>query len=170
MERTLKKGFKTRGRYECFNKYHNLFLFLLLSLCFYTKMSQSSTNELITDKATIGTIKECQSMPLILSNQTENYIKQKEKHRHTNQNSSSIVHNHFHTSTPSCSLLEESQDVLLTYTIYQYSSYSLYYHPQNILEDKPRNQLSRWSSGTQDSQQYIIIKFDVPAIARKYPV
>lgn len=134
-------------------------------------MSQSSTNELITDKVTIGTIKECQSMPLILSNQTENYIKQKEKHQHTNQNSSSsIVHNHLHASTPSCSLLDESQDVLLTYTIYQYSSYSLYYHPQNILEDKPRNQLSRWSSGTQDSQQYITIKFDVPVIARKYPI
>ncbi|XP_052899336.1 muskelin isoform X2 [Anopheles moucheti] len=55
----------------------------------------------------------------------------------------------------------------LDYDIYKYSSYSSSYLPENIREDNPSNQTSRWSSNTNTPPQYLILKLDRPAIVTK---
>ncbi|KAG2171936.1 hypothetical protein INT43_001412 [Umbelopsis isabellina] len=52
----------------------------------------------------------------------------------------------------------------LTYTIQDFSSHSASYHPRNIMECRPWDQSSRWSSGTNNQMQYITLKLDNPAI------
>ncbi|RUP18673.1 Muskelin N-terminus-domain-containing protein, partial [Jimgerdemannia flammicorona] len=52
----------------------------------------------------------------------------------------------------------------IPYDIHAFSSHSPAYHPRNILEDKPSDQSSRWSSGTNDHMQYITIKLEKMAI------
>ncbi|RUS12624.1 Muskelin N-terminus-domain-containing protein, partial [Endogone sp. FLAS-F59071] len=54
----------------------------------------------------------------------------------------------------------------LPYDIHAYSSHSPAYHPRNILIDRPTDQGSRWSSGTNNHLQYITIKLDKMAIVR----
>ncbi|CEG65968.1 hypothetical protein RMATCC62417_02634 [Rhizopus microsporus] len=110
-------------------------------------------------------LKEYHPEPCISSNQSEkclNYIKNQLKYPTINDQS--IVPSTTVTAPPS--FLTACKDTVLKYTIHDYSSYSLYYHPQNVLTDKPMEQLSRWSSSARDNQQYITIKFKRPVIAR----
>ncbi|KAI8639074.1 Muskelin N-terminus-domain-containing protein [Parasitella parasitica] len=60
----------------------------------------------------------------------------------------------------------KAKEVQLSYTIFDYSSHSGSYHPQNIMVNKPTQQASRWSSGLHDHEQYITIKLDKTAVAR----
>uniref|UniRef100_A0A182NNJ1 F5/8 type C domain-containing protein n=1 Tax=Anopheles dirus TaxID=7168 RepID=A0A182NNJ1_9DIPT len=55
----------------------------------------------------------------------------------------------------------------LDYDIYKYSSYSSSYLPENIREDNPSNQTSRWSSNTNTPPQYLILKLERPAIVTR---
>ncbi|XP_055379380.1 muskelin isoform X2 [Condylostylus longicornis] len=55
----------------------------------------------------------------------------------------------------------------LDYEIYNYSSYSTSYLPENILEDSPSNQASRWSSNTNNPPQFLTLKLKRPAIVRQ---
>nr|XP_040229116.2 muskelin isoform X1 [Anopheles coluzzii] len=55
----------------------------------------------------------------------------------------------------------------LDYDIYKYSSYSSSYLPENIREDNPSNQTSRWSSNTNTPPQYLVLKLERPAIVTK---
>lgn len=54
----------------------------------------------------------------------------------------------------------------LSYEIHSYSSYTSAYYPRNILEDKPLEQSSRWSSNCNNEMQYIIIKLETMSIVR----
>jgi hypothetical protein len=54
----------------------------------------------------------------------------------------------------------------LPYEIHSYSSYTSSYYPRNIMEDKPLEQSSRWSSSCNNEMQYIIIKLETMAIVR----
>ncbi|XP_055319183.1 muskelin isoform X1 [Sitodiplosis mosellana] len=58
-------------------------------------------------------------------------------------------------------------DHKLTYEIYKYSSYSTSYLPENIREDCPSNQVSRWSSNTNTPPQFLTLKLQRPAIVKK---
>ncbi|KAG1170181.1 hypothetical protein G6F70_001371 [Rhizopus microsporus] len=110
-------------------------------------------------------LKEYHPEPYISSNQSEkclNYIRNQLKYPTVNDRS--IAPSTTVTAPPS--FLIACKDTVLEYTIHDYSSYSLYYHPQNILTNKPTEQLSRWSSSARDNQQYITIKFKRPVIAR----
>jgi hypothetical protein len=60
----------------------------------------------------------------------------------------------------------QAQLQTLPYSIYDFSSHSASYHPRNIMENKPMDQSSRWSSGTNNQMQYIMLKLDRPAIVR----
>lgn len=55
----------------------------------------------------------------------------------------------------------------LSYTVYKWSSFSGEYLPSNILEDKPHDQKSRWSSETNDPPQYLLLQLTRPAIVHK---
>lgn len=57
--------------------------------------------------------------------------------------------------------------VRLDYTIHEYSSYCGTFHPHNIRVNKPSDQSSRWSSGTHDQTQYLVLRLDQPAVACK---
>ncbi|KAI9320053.1 muskelin [Dichotomocladium elegans] len=61
--------------------------------------------------------------------------------------------------------IASSQQVRLEYTVQEYSSYCGSYHPHNIRVNKPSDQSSRWSSGTHDQTQYLILRLDRPAVA-----
>lgn len=67
----------------------------------------------------------------------------------------------------SASMMAMSKEVILNYTIHDYSSHSGSYHPQHISVNKPTQQASRWSSGLHDHEQYITIKFETPVVASK---
>lgn len=61
--------------------------------------------------------------------------------------------------------------VKLSYEIHSYSSYTASFYPNNILEDKPSEQSSRWSirinnQSYNQMQQYILIKLETMAIVR----
>lgn len=68
----------------------------------------------------------------------------------------------------SVSMMAMSKEVVLNYTIHDYSSHSGSYHPHHICVNKPTQQASRWSSGLHDHEQYVTIKFDNPVVARKF--
>jgi uncharacterized protein (DUF736 family) len=53
---------------------------------------------------------------------------------------------------------------LLSYQVVDCSSFSSGYRPENVLEDRPADQASRWSSATNDQHQYITLKLDSPAL------
>ncbi|XP_037034609.1 muskelin isoform X2 [Bradysia coprophila] len=55
----------------------------------------------------------------------------------------------------------------LTYEIHKYSSYANSYLPENILEDMPSNQGSRWSSSTNNPPQFLTLLLTRPAIVHK---
>ncbi|KAJ3087453.1 Muskelin 1, intracellular mediator containing kelch motif [Quaeritorhiza haematococci] len=52
------------------------------------------------------------------------------------------------------------------YDIHASSSHSASYHARNIMVNKPTDQSSRWSSGSNNQTQYITIKLDKMAIVR----
>ena len=52
----------------------------------------------------------------------------------------------------------------LQYTVHDWSSFSANYHPNNVLEDKPSSQASRWSSDTNYPPQFITLKLSKPSI------
>ena len=56
----------------------------------------------------------------------------------------------------------------LSYRIVDCSSFSSGYRPENVLEDRPTDQASRWSSATNDQHQYITLKLDSPALLGKH--
>lgn len=62
--------------------------------------------------------------------------------------------------------VNQAQLQTLPYSIWDFSSHSASYHPRNIMENKPMDQSSRWSSGTNNQMQYIMLKLDKPAIVR----
>ncbi|CAI9718917.1 muskelin-like isoform X1 [Octopus vulgaris] len=53
---------------------------------------------------------------------------------------------------------------VLKYTVYRWSSYSSNYVPENIYHDRPQEQSSRWSSDSNNSPQYLVLKLERPAI------
>lgn len=55
----------------------------------------------------------------------------------------------------------------LTYTIYSYSSHLQNYVPSNILEHRPSDPASRWTSASVDPPQFIILKLQSPVILRQ---
>ncbi|KAI8979000.1 Muskelin N-terminus-domain-containing protein [Pilobolus umbonatus] len=63
-------------------------------------------------------------------------------------------------------MVNQTADANLKYTVYGCSSYSGSYYPHNICVDLPTEQSSRWSSGLHDRDQYITIQFDSPVVAR----
>lgn len=50
----------------------------------------------------------------------------------------------------------------LKYSIHSYSSYSAQYHPEHILNNRPFDQSSRWSSGANNQQQFLVLRLDNP--------
>ncbi|KAI8924913.1 Muskelin N-terminus-domain-containing protein [Entophlyctis helioformis] len=54
----------------------------------------------------------------------------------------------------------------LDYDIAAYSSFSASYHPKHIMVNKPHDQSSRWSSGSNNQMQYILLKLDHMAIVQ----
>jgi len=54
----------------------------------------------------------------------------------------------------------------LSYSIHSWSSHSATYHPKNILVNKPNDQSSRWSSGSNNQCQFIMVKLDKLSIVR----
>ena len=54
----------------------------------------------------------------------------------------------------------------LPYEIHSYSSYTASYYPRNIMENKPLEQSSRWSSSCNDEMQYIVVKLETMAVVR----
>lgn len=67
----------------------------------------------------------------------------------------------------SSTLIRNSPKVVLPYTVVDYSSFSGTYHPNNIRENKPSDQSSRWSSAAHDHDQYITLRLERPAVACK---
>ncbi|KAI9497069.1 Muskelin N-terminus-domain-containing protein [Zychaea mexicana] len=59
----------------------------------------------------------------------------------------------------------ESPQVRLSYTVHDFSSYCGTYHPNSIRENKPAEQSSRWSSGTHDQAQFVMLRLDKPVVA-----
>lgn len=52
----------------------------------------------------------------------------------------------------------------LAYEIDSWSTYTANYHPRNIMIDKPTDQSSRWSSGSRDQHQFLLLRFNKPVI------
>ena len=69
---------------------------------------------------------------------------------------------------PTSPLLVYNQLERLGYEIHGWSSYSAQYHPKNILVNKPTDQSSRWSSGSNNQMQYLMLKLDRPSIVRTF--
>lgn len=57
---------------------------------------------------------------------------------------------------------------VLDYDVHSCSSYSASYLPENIKTNNPQDQSSRWSSGSNNQMQYIMIKLKSMAIARTF--
>lgn len=57
-----------------------------------------------------------------------------------------------------------SRSTKLQYSVYKCSSYSYNYVPENVLVDNPSDQLSRWSSDSNNPLQFLMLKLDRPAI------
>ncbi|BFZ08913.1 hypothetical protein BsWGS_11952 [Bradybaena similaris] len=54
----------------------------------------------------------------------------------------------------------------LPYIVYKWSSYSYSYLPENIYFDLPSDQLSRWSSDSNNPPQFLTLKLEKPAIVK----
>ncbi|CRK95856.1 CLUMA_CG009303, isoform A [Clunio marinus] len=54
----------------------------------------------------------------------------------------------------------------LNYSIYNFSSFSSSYLPENIRDNSPNNQISRWSSETNTPTQFITLKLVKPSIVK----
>ncbi|XP_070491388.1 muskelin isoform X2 [Chironomus tepperi] len=55
----------------------------------------------------------------------------------------------------------------LQYEIHSFSSFSSSYLPENIRDDNPSDQISRWSSDTNVPTQFITLRLNKPAIVKK---
>ncbi|CAL4131290.1 unnamed protein product, partial [Meganyctiphanes norvegica] len=55
---------------------------------------------------------------------------------------------------------------VLKYSIHKFSTFSANYVPENIQEDKPSDQSSRWSSDSNNPPQFLILKLERPAILK----
>eukprot|EP01134_Creolimax_fragrantissima_P005826 CFRG5826T1 len=53
---------------------------------------------------------------------------------------------------------------VVPYDIASWSSYSANFHPENIMENQPTNQASRWSTGSNNRQQFICVKLQKDTI------
>lgn len=60
--------------------------------------------------------------------------------------------------------ISQTKSRKIKYKIHSCSSQSSSYLPENIIEDKPSDQYSRWSSDTNSPHQYIILFLERPAI------
>jgi len=63
-------------------------------------------------------------------------------------------------------LLIQNQLERLDYDVHSWSSFSAHYHPRHVKENKPTDQGSRWSSGSNNQTQFIMLKLDKPSIIR----
>lgn len=77
---------------------------------------------------------------------------------HTLDSSTSIKSNNF------LQMLINEPPIKINYEIHSWSSFSSQYHPKNIMVDKPTEQASRWSSGSNNQAQFIMLKLENPAI------
>ncbi|VVD05213.1 unnamed protein product [Leptidea sinapis] len=59
---------------------------------------------------------------------------------------------------------ENIKTMKLNYTIHKYSSFSAHYIPQNIMVNKPSDQLSRWFTDSFTPSQFIMLKLESPAL------
>jgi hypothetical protein len=59
---------------------------------------------------------------------------------------------------------------IIDYDIFAYSSHSASYLPVNIKYNKPHDQASRWSSGSNNQAQFITLKLSQMAIVSKFPM
>ncbi|TPX47932.1 hypothetical protein SeLEV6574_g02348 [Synchytrium endobioticum] len=66
---------------------------------------------------------------------------------------------------PNCSIMPPTPHIL-KYDIHAWSSHSASYHPSHILVNKPNDQGSRWSSGSNNQSQFITIKLDRMSIVQ----
>jgi len=60
--------------------------------------------------------------------------------------------------------MQSSKEKKLGYSIHSCSSYSNGFRPQHIQDDRPKEQSSRWSSGSNIPPQWILLKLERPAI------
>ncbi|KAJ3377243.1 Muskelin 1, intracellular mediator containing kelch motif, partial [Entophlyctis sp. JEL0112] len=54
----------------------------------------------------------------------------------------------------------------LNYGVFAWSSHSAGYHPRHVLVNKPTDQSSRWSSGSNNQVQYLTLKLDKIAVVQ----
>lgn len=54
----------------------------------------------------------------------------------------------------------------IKYDVASWSSHSASYHPRNITVNKPSDQSSRWSSGSNNQSQYLMLKLDKMSVVR----
>ncbi|XP_037295113.1 muskelin isoform X2 [Manduca sexta] len=59
---------------------------------------------------------------------------------------------------------DKYETIKLSYTIHKYSSYSASYVPENIMVNKPSDQLSRWFTDSSTSSQFIVLRLKGPSI------
>ncbi|CAG0889290.1 unnamed protein product [Darwinula stevensoni] len=62
--------------------------------------------------------------------------------------------------------LRHTMEKVLKYTIHKCSSFSGSYAPGNIMENKPIDQSSRWSSDSNSPPQFLVLKLEKPAIVK----
>uniref|UniRef100_A0A2P2I5A8 Muskelin-like n=1 Tax=Hirondellea gigas TaxID=1518452 RepID=A0A2P2I5A8_9CRUS len=60
--------------------------------------------------------------------------------------------------------LKASPTIVLKFRIHKCSSYSSKFGPENIIEDKPEDQTSRWSTDSHIPPQFVMMKLEAPAI------
>ncbi|RKO92671.1 Muskelin N-terminus-domain-containing protein, partial [Blyttiomyces helicus] len=63
-------------------------------------------------------------------------------------------------TSPKRSALPKLPATRLKYDVQSWSSHSASYHPRNIMANKPQDQSSRWSSGSNNQMQFITVKFE----------
>jgi hypothetical protein len=79
------------------------------------------------------------------------------------QNTVAQIHNNNNTTN-----ILKIQPQKLDFDIHSWSSHSAQYHPKHILVNKPLDQSSRWSSGSNNQMQFVLIKLEKPAVIRTY--
>ena len=84
----------------------------------------------------------------------------------TCSSSSSLSTEHSLLSEQELDELELVPDVRLTYDIEAYSSFMSTYAPRHILDDRPSDPGSRWSSATTNSPQFLLLVLPSLAIIR----
>ncbi|OZJ05515.1 hypothetical protein BZG36_01880 [Bifiguratus adelaidae] len=70
------------------------------------------------------------------------------------------LHHSMYTSSIDAHTISKPPEGKIAYTIHSYSSHSADYHPRNIMVDQPNDQSSRWSSGTNNQMQFVMLKLE----------